>query len=56
MKKLVKEVISDTRGSFVEYIILTGVVALFGIAAYTRFGDSIDTKVKAQATRVTNIR
>jgi Flp pilus assembly pilin Flp len=56
MKKLVQEVISDTRGSFVEYIILTGLVALFCIAGYRTFGTSVSEKVKAQASQVTGIK
>jgi Flp pilus assembly pilin Flp len=56
MKKLIKEVISDTRGSFVEYIILTGLVALFCIAGYRVFGQSVANKVTQQANQVTGIR
>ena len=56
MKKLIKEVISDTRGSFVEYIILTGLVALFCIAGYRVFGTSVANKVTQQASQVTGIK
>lgn len=56
MKKLIKEVISDTRGSFVEYIIVTGLVALFCIAGYRFFGNSVANKVRQQAGQVTGIQ
>ena len=56
MKKLIQEVVSDTRGSFVEYIILTGLVALFCIAAYRVFGTSVTNKVTQQANQVTGIQ
>ena len=56
MKKLVQDLTSDTRGSFVEYIILTGLVALFCIAGYRAFGTSVANKVTQQANQVTGIR
>lgn len=56
MKKLIKDVLIDTRGSFVEYIILTGLVALFCIGGYRFFGTSVSNKVRLQADQVTGIR
>jgi Flp pilus assembly pilin Flp len=56
MKNRITDVLHDTRGSFVEYIILTGLVALFCIAGYRAFGTSILNKVNQQATQVTGIR
>jgi len=56
MKKLVQKVISDTRGSFVEYIILTGLVALALIVTYRTFGTTIAAKVTEQAGQVTGIK
>jgi pilus assembly protein Flp/PilA len=57
MKNRISNLINDTRGgTFVEYIILTGLVALFCIAGYRAFGTSVSTKVQQQATQVTGIR
>lgn len=57
MKNRISNLMNDTRGgTFVEYIILTGLVALFCIAGYRAFGTSVATKVQQQATQVTGIR
>jgi Flp pilus assembly pilin Flp len=56
MKNRIKDLLHDTRGSFVEYIILTGLVALFCIAGYRIFGKAIEAKVKDQAGQVGNIK
>jgi Flp pilus assembly pilin Flp len=51
-----KRLVSDTRGAgFVEYIILVGLVALFCIAAYTTFGETVGGKVEDQASEVEGI-
>ena len=57
MQKSRYDIRRDTRGAgFVEYIILVGVVALFGVGAYTFFGDEVDAKVREQGQNVTGIR
>jgi len=56
MKNRIKDLLHDTCGSFVEYIILTGLVALFCIAGYRIFGTAIEAKVKSQATQVGGIK
>jgi Flp pilus assembly pilin Flp len=44
---------ADSRGSsFVEYIIIVGVVALLGIGAFATFGSSIAGKLGRQGERV----
>jgi len=46
----------DTRGaSFVEMIIITAVVALACIGAFTYFGDKVDEKVRQQGDAVSGI-
>jgi pilus assembly protein Flp/PilA len=46
----------DTRGaSFVEYVILVGVVAILALAGFRQFGSSIRFKVDQQATTVSNV-
>jgi Flp pilus assembly pilin Flp len=46
----------DTRGAtFVEYIILVGLVALFCIGAYKTFADAVTAKVDDQATKIGDI-
>jgi Flp pilus assembly pilin Flp len=43
----------DTRGvSYVEYLILLGVVALFAIAAWRRFANTVTIKIARQAETV----
>ncbi|MGC4093355.1 MAG: hypothetical protein QM756_36775 [Polyangiaceae bacterium] len=56
MKKTISDLAQDTRGSFVEYIIITGLVALFCIAGYRTFGAAVLGRVNNQATQVTGIR
>jgi Flp pilus assembly pilin Flp len=52
-----RELAQDTRGAgFVEYIILTGLVALFCIVAYQAFGDAVSAKVQDQASQVQGIQ
>jgi len=50
-----KSLVKDTRGEFVEKIIITAVVALACIGAFTYFGDKVDEKVREQGDAVTAI-
>jgi hypothetical protein len=52
----ITELIDDTRGSFVEYIILIGVIALLGVGAYEAFGTDVSDSIKAQGDAVAGIR
>jgi len=56
MNNRLSELIHDTRGNFVEYIIVTGLVALFCIAGYRVFGTSVANRVRDQAGQVNGIR
>ena len=46
----------DTRGGFVEEVIIIGVVCLLSIAAFTVFGKDIQAKIKSEGTAVTQIQ
>jgi Flp pilus assembly pilin Flp len=47
----------DRRGaSFVEYVIVVGLVAIISIAAFTTFGKAIVTKLKEEETAVTGLQ
>ena len=47
---------SDTRGaSFLEYVVLVGLIAVVCIAAYQAFGSAIGTKVQQFGTTVGTI-
>lgn len=53
MQTTVQRLIKDTRGAtFVEYIILVGLVALFCVTAYETFGGAVETQVEGQAERI----
>ena len=46
----------DTRGaSFMEYVVLVGLIAIVCIAAYQAFGSAIGDKVQEFGTTVTGI-
>lgn len=46
----------DTRGaSFMEYVVLVGLIAIVCIAAYQAFGSAIGAKVQEFGTTVTGI-
>jgi len=48
---------SDQRGaSFVEYVIVVGLVAIVCIVAFGKFGEAIDTKVKDQTKAITEMK
>jgi len=48
---------TDERGaSFVEYVIVVGLVAIVCIFAFGEFGKAVDTKVKQQTTAITNMK
>jgi Flp pilus assembly pilin Flp len=43
----------DTRGAgMVEYIILVGVIAIFALVAFQKFGKSVQGKVQEQGETV----
>jgi Flp pilus assembly pilin Flp len=47
----------DQRGaSFVEYVIVVGLVAIVCIFAFGEFGKAVDTKVKKQTQAITNMQ
>jgi Flp pilus assembly pilin Flp len=51
-----KKLAKDTRGaSFAEYIILVGLVAIAGMAAFQSFGDSVKTKVDGAKGKIESI-
>jgi len=51
-----KKLKADTRGaSFMEYVVLVGLIAIVCIAAYQAFGSAIGTKVQQFGTTVTGI-
>lgn len=47
----------DERGaSFVEYVIVVGLVAIVCIVAFGDFGKAVDKKVKDQTNAITNMK
>ena len=47
---------ADERGaSFVEYVIVVGLVAIVCIIAFGEFGKAVDSKVKQQTTAINNM-
>ncbi len=47
----------DERGAtFVEYIILVGIVALLGLVAFRTFSTAVTGRVNAQAAQVQGIQ
>jgi Flp pilus assembly pilin Flp len=56
MKQLFSRLFRETRGSFTEYLILIGVVALLGIAAFTAFGKDVQNKITEEGGKVTGIQ
>ena len=56
VKSVNSQILRDTRGAnLVEYIILVGVIALIAIAGFKVFGGTIDTKIRAQATKIESV-
>ncbi len=54
--KSLRKLESDTRGaSFMEYVVLVGLIAVVCIAAYQAFGSAISTKVGQFGTTVGTI-
>jgi Flp pilus assembly pilin Flp len=52
-----RSILRDTRGAnMVEYMVIVGVVALLGIAAFTAFGEKIQEKIKEEGTKVSGIK
>ena len=46
----IRDVVRDTHGaSYVEYLILAGVIALLSIQAFTGFASKVDTTMNQQA-------
>ncbi len=53
MLKNAKKLIRDTRGaSFVEYIVLVGVVALLAMAGFKSFGEKVKAAAEKQGNAV----
>jgi pilus assembly protein Flp/PilA len=51
-----KSLRADTRGaSFMEYVVLVGLIAIVCIAAYQAFGSAIGDKVEEFGNTVTGI-
>jgi Flp pilus assembly pilin Flp len=56
MQTTLKSLKQDTRGaSFMEYVVLVGLIAIVCIAAYQAFGSAIGAKVQQFGTTVTGI-
>jgi pilus assembly protein Flp/PilA len=56
MNKLTR-LVRETRGAtFVEYIIICGVVALLAITAFTTFGQDVQKKITEEGGKVTGIQ
>lgn len=48
---------ADSRGaSFIEYIIVVGLVAIIAITAFTQFGDKVVNKLKDETTALDKIQ
>ena len=55
--KMMKSLARDQRGAgFVEYMIITAVVALASIGAFTNFGKDVQSKIKDQGSAVGGIK
>ena len=47
MKKTLTALARDTRGNFLEYMILIGLIAIVGVATFGDFGTAIDGKARS---------
>ena len=51
-----KSLMKSTLGaSFTEYILMIGLIVIAGIAAWSAFGENIDTAIQGQGTRMTGV-
>ncbi len=51
-----KSLFRNTVGaSFTEYILMVGLIVIAGIAAWSAFGNNIDTAVRGQGTEMTGV-
>ena len=41
--------------SFTEYILMIGLIVIAGIAAWSAFGNNIDTAIRGQGTAMTGV-
>ncbi|HEY5955424.1 MAG TPA: hypothetical protein VIV60_02675 [Polyangiaceae bacterium] len=56
IRRALRRLCRDTRGaSFVEYLVLVGVIALAGMAAMDKLAKGIDSKAGAQQTAIGKI-
>lgn len=45
-----RELLADTRGvSMTEYLIIVCLVAIVGVAAWTKFGNTVKTRIRGPA-------
>lgn len=55
-KNAPKSLFRDTVGaSFTEYILMIGLIVIAGIAAWSAFGNNIDTAIQGQGTTMTGV-
>lgn len=56
LRKSIQSLKTDTRGaSFMEYVVLVGLIAIVCIAAYQAFGSAIGDKVQEFGDTVSGI-
>jgi pilus assembly protein Flp/PilA len=56
IRRAIEQLRRDERGAtMTEYLILVGVVALIGLAAFQTFGGDVARQVNAQATTVMGV-
>jgi Flp pilus assembly pilin Flp len=57
IRRTLRRLIGDRRGAaMTEYLIIVGLVALFCIVAYDKFGKKISSKVDEQMNKMNDIR
>jgi Flp pilus assembly pilin Flp len=51
-----RSLLRDTVGaSFTEYILMVGLIVIAGIAAWSAFGESIDTAIEQQGSTMVDV-
>jgi len=57
LRAAVARFVADTRGaSFIEYIIVVGLVAIIAITAFTKFGDKVVAKLTDETNALDKIQ
>lgn len=57
IRAFIRKLVRDRRGAaMTEYLIIVGLVALFCIVAYDKFGNKISEKVYEQMGKLNGIR